>query len=141
VYLLLRFCPILLLLLARRLQQLTEDILDVTKIERNSFQLKKEKFRLTEIIMNIGTDCESLIRKIKDVKVSLRTKGDFFVEADRGRLNQVISDLLDIAIKFTRKGSIVISSERRENNNNVIVSIKDTVIEIDQAIMLDLYGG
>jgi len=91
--------------------------------------------------MNIGGDCESLIRKIKDVKVSLRTKGDFFVEADRGRLNQVISDLLDIAIKFTRKGSIVISSERRDNNNNVIVSIKDTVIEIDQAIMLDLYGG
>src|ERR671924_345352 len=125
---------------AKRLQHLTEDILDVTKIESQSLQLQKEKFNLNEVIMSVLADYENLIGKIKDVKVSLITKGNFFVEADRGRLNQVISNLLDNAIKFTQKGSIVISSERKDNNNNVIVSIKDTGIGIDPEIMPRLFS-
>jgi signal transduction histidine kinase len=128
---------------AKRLQHLTEDILDVTKIESQSLQLQKEKFNLNEVIMSVLADYESLIGKIKDVKVSLITKGNFLVEADKGRLNQVISNLLDNAIKFTQKGTIVISSERKDNNNNdnnVIVSIKDTGIGIDQEIMPRLFS-
>jgi signal transduction histidine kinase len=123
---------------------LTEDILDVTKIESQSLQLQKEKFNLNEVIMSVLADYENLIGKIKDVKVSLISKGDFFVEADRGRLNQVISNLLDNAIKFTQKGSIVILSERKDNNdndnNNVIVSIKDTGLGIDPEIMPRLFS-
>jgi signal transduction histidine kinase len=129
---------------AKRLQHLTEDILDVTKIESQSLQLQKGKFNLNEAIMSVLADYESLIGKIKDVKVSFITKGDFLVEADKGRLNQVISNLLDNAIKFTQKGSIVISSEIKDNNdnndNNVIVSIKDTGIGIDPEIMPRLFS-
>ena len=124
---------------AKRLYRLTEDILDVTKIEIQSLQLQKEKFNLSEVIMNVLADYESLIKKINDVKVSLIRKGDFLVEADKGRLNQVISNLIDNAIKFTQKGSIVISSQRRDNDN-VIVSIKDTGIGIDQEIMPRLFS-
>jgi signal transduction histidine kinase len=127
---------------AKRLQHLTEDILDVTKIESQSLQLQKEKFNLNEVIMSVLADYENLIGKIKDVKVSLISYGDFLVEADRGRLNQVISNLLDNAIKFTQKGSIVISSARKDNNdnNNVIISIKDTGIGIDPEIMPRLFS-
>jgi signal transduction histidine kinase len=91
--------------------------------------------------MNVLADYESLIKKINNVEVSLISKGDFFVEADKGRLNQVISNLLDNAIKFTQKGSIVISSQRKDNdNNNVIVSIKDTGIGIDHELMPRLFS-
>jgi signal transduction histidine kinase len=123
---------------AKRLQHLTEDILDVTRIESQLLQLNKEKFNLNEVIMSVLADYESLIKRIKDVKVSFITKGDFLVEADKGRLNQVISNLLDNAIKFTQKGSIAISSERKDDN--VIVSIKDTGIGIDQEIMPRLFS-
>jgi signal transduction histidine kinase len=127
---------------AKRLQQLTENILDATKIESQSLQLKKEKFNLNEVIMNVVADYDIQIRKIKDVKVSFISKGDFLVEADKGRLNQVISNLLDNAIKFTQKGSVVISTQRKDNNNDnsVIVSIKDTGIGIDQEIMPRLFS-
>lgn len=125
---------------AKRLQRLTEDILDVTKIESQSLQLQKEKFNLNEVIMSVLADYESLIRKIKDVKVSFMRKGDFLVEADKGRLNQVISNLLNNAIKFTQKGSIVISSQIKYNDNNVIVSVKDTGVGIDQEIMSRLFS-
>jgi signal transduction histidine kinase len=123
---------------AKRLQHLTEDILDVTRIESQLLQLNKEKFNLNEVIMSVLADYESLIKRIKDVKVSFISKGDFLVEADKGRLNQVISNLLDNAIKFTQKGSIAISSERKDDN--VIVSIKDTGIGIDHELMPRLFS-
>ena len=125
---------------AKRLHRLTEDILDATKIESQSLQIQKEKFNLNEVIMSVLADYESLIRKIKDVKVSFMRKGDFLVEADKGRLNQVISNLLNNAIKFTQKGSIVISSQIRDSDNNVIVFIKDTGMGIDQEIMSRLFS-
>ena len=125
---------------AKRLHRLTEDILDATKIESRSLQLQKEKFNLNEVIMSVLADYESLIRKIKDVKVSFRRKGNFLIEADKGRLNQVISNLLNNAIKFTQKGSIVISSQIKDNDNKVIVSVKDTGIGIDQEIMSRLFS-
>lgn len=126
---------------AKRLHRLTEDILDVTKIESQSLQLQKEKFNLNEVIMSVLADYEGLIRTIKDVKVSFITNGDFIVEADKGRLNQVISNLLSNAIKFTQKGSIIISSQLKDNNNNnVIVFVKDTGIGIDQEIMSRLFS-
>jgi len=124
---------------AQRLQRLTEDILDVTKIESQSLHLQKEEFNFSEVIMNVVANYESQIRKINDVKVSLISKEDFLVEADKGRLNQVISNLIDNAIKFTQEGSIVISSQRRDNDN-VIVSIKDTGTGIDPEIMPRLFS-
>jgi signal transduction histidine kinase len=124
---------------AKRLHRLTEDILDVTKIESQSLQLKKEIFNLNEVIMNVLADYGSHVRKINGVKVSLINKGDFLIEADKRRLNQVISNLLDNAIKFTQKGSIVISTQRKDNAN-VIVFVKDTGIGIDQEIMSRLFS-
>jgi signal transduction histidine kinase len=125
---------------AKRLHRLTEDILDATKIESQLLQLQKEKFNLNEVIMNVLADNESVISRLKDVKVSFMSKGDFLVEADRGRLNQVVSNLLSNAIKFTQRGSIVISSQIKENNNNAIVFVNDTGIGIDQEIMPRLFS-
>jgi two-component system, OmpR family, sensor histidine kinase VicK len=124
---------------AKRLQRLTEDILDVTKIESQSLHLQKEKFNFSEVIMNVVSNYESQIKRIKDVKVSLISEGDFHVEADKERLNQVVSNLIDNAIKFTQEGSIVISSQRIDDDN-VFVSIKDTGIGIDPEIMPRLFS-
>jgi two-component system, OmpR family, sensor histidine kinase VicK len=124
---------------AKRLHRLTEDILDVTKIESQSLRLQKEKLNLNDIIMSVLADYESETKKIKEVKVSLVNKGDFLVEADKGRLNQVISNLLSNAIKFTHRGSIVISCQIKDNDNNIIVFIRDTGIGIDQEIMSRLF--
>jgi signal transduction histidine kinase len=125
---------------AKRLHRLTEDILDVTKIESQSLQLHKEKFYLNDVITSILADYEGVIRRTKDVKVSVISNGDIPIEADKERLNQVISNLLNNAIKFTEKGSIVISSQIKDNDNNVIVFVKDTGVGIDQGIMSRLFS-
>jgi two-component system sensor histidine kinase VicK len=61
-----------------------------------------------------------------------------FVEADRERLIQVISNLLDNAIKFTNDGTISIITEQRDSQ--VVVSIKDTGTGIDSEILPRLFS-
>jgi two-component system, OmpR family, sensor histidine kinase VicK len=139
---------------AKRLQKLTEDILDDTKIEsQQSLQLRKQRINLNEVILGVIAEYANQIKKINNVNLSFISKDDdIFVEADRLRLSQVFDNILSNAIKFIKEGDITIAIQRNEeysggsggdhnNNNNdqVIVSIKDTGIGIDPEIMPRLF--
>jgi two-component system, OmpR family, sensor histidine kinase VicK len=122
---------------AKRLQRLTEDILDVTKIESHSLHLNKEKFKMHEMILNSIADCKSQLKKGNDIKLELACD-DIFVEADRARLNQVIMNLLSNAMKFNQEhGTITIRTQIVDNQ--IIVRIKDTGIGIDPEIFPRLF--
>ena len=120
---------------AQRLKRLSEDILDVTKIESQSLKLNKELINLNDVILNAIQDSRNQVAKnrgnIKMVyKPDLSGHG-IIVEADRNRLNQVIYNLLSNAIKFTEKegGIVSIRTEKkktRDNDDEVIVSVKDS---------------
>jgi signal transduction histidine kinase len=126
---------------AKRLQRLTDDILDVTKIESQSLKLNKEQFNLNDLISSIIDDYRNRIER-DNVEIKLlyesNNKDNVFVEADRGRLIQVISNLLDNAIKFTKEGTISIITE--EKDTQVIVSVKDTGTGIDPEILPRLFS-
>ncbi|MDP9289869.1 MAG: HAMP domain-containing histidine kinase, partial [Thermoproteota archaeon] len=96
---------------AKRLQRLSEDILDITKIESKSLGLKKELFNLSEALLNAIADSNNqIVKENKDHHLRLQLvapEEDIFMEADKGRINQVISNLLSNAIKFTGEGSII----------------------------------
>jgi two-component system, OmpR family, sensor histidine kinase VicK len=131
---------------AKRLQKLTEDILDVTKIESQLLQLNKEQFNLTEMISNAIADCKNQLQKENNIKIELVSKEkDFFVVADKARLYQVIMNLLSNAIKFTQKeGIIIITVEKEEedcdsNSQILLVSIKDSGTGIDPEIFPRLF--
>jgi signal transduction histidine kinase len=133
---------------SKRLMQLTEDILDVTKIESGSFLLKKVKFDLNEMIIEILNECRQTINDDNE-KVSLYYEGNkddtIIIEGDRNRLCQVVNNLLSNALKFTTKGSIRIIVERHDDDNNnnsknVVVKIKDTGIGIHRDILPKLFA-
>jgi two-component system, OmpR family, sensor histidine kinase VicK len=135
---------------AKRLQRLTEDILDVTKIESQSLNLNKEQFNLNEVISNAIEDImtKKVLSSSSMIKLLNSESQDVYVYADKGRTGQVVSNLLDNAIKFTKaEGNITImikkegEEEEEQNNNNqqVIVSIKDTGTGIDPQIMPRLF--
>jgi signal transduction histidine kinase len=112
---------------AKRLDRLASDILDVTKIESNSLKLEKTYFNLNDILSNSIRDIQNQVSsgdigtknlKIVYVPVNIRISGD------KERINQVISNLLSNALKFTDEGFIKIKVEN--SNDNVIISVEDT---------------
>jgi signal transduction histidine kinase len=131
---------------AKRLQRLTENILDVTRIESQSLQLKKERFSLNEIIRNVINDVNNQggfrnINNNKTVTILFEPKEDVFVEADKVRIYEVISNLLKNAIQFTKEGTITIAGAGAEkiDYKEVIVSVKDTGTGIDPDILPRLF--
>ena len=131
---------------ARRLQKLTNDILDVTRIESQSLNLNKERVNLDDVISSVLVDYRNQIereRNQKDIKLVYENNDDnkprdIFVEADRERLTQVISNLISNAIKFTQEGVIKVSVEVKDNRDAVI-TIKDNGEGIDSEIMPRLF--
>jgi two-component system, OmpR family, sensor histidine kinase VicK len=132
---------------AKRLQRLTDDILDVTKIESQSLKLNKERFNLNDVITNV-IDEMIVNREFKNeksdddgnnIKIEYNPK-DIFVEADRVRVTQVISNLLDNSIKFTKEGKITITIEKKDDGEVVVISIKDTGIGIDSEMFPKLFS-
>jgi signal transduction histidine kinase len=132
---------------AKRSQQLTNDILDVTKIESHSLNLKKEPFNINDIITNVIDDImtnrdplKGSQKKDNDVmKISYQLR-HIFVEADKARITQVISNLLSNAVKFTEEkgGNIHISIENIDSQ--VLISVKDSGNGIDPEILPKLFS-
>jgi signal transduction histidine kinase len=136
---------------AVRLQKLTEDILDVTRIESNTLKLKKEQFDLNEKIRNAINDASHVLddsnNAIKilfdpEPKTYVEGKQCTTIDADKLRIYQVIFNLISNAIKFTNKAAgnfISITAMNDEENNQVIVSVKDTGEGIDPEILQKLF--
>ena len=128
---------------AKRLQRVTENILDVTRIESGSFGLKKELFDLNEVIMAVLAAYGSDIKKADQLKIILTSKESFYVEADKVRVAQVISNLLNNAMKFTQEGTITISCNRMNHGNekhSAMFCMKDTGVGIHPKIYPKLFS-
>ena len=134
---------------ATRLQRLTNDLLDVTRIESQSLRLNLERFNLSDVISDVVEDYRSEIEKSNSGIVLLYNKyfdnqnNTLVIEGDRGRIIQVISNLVNNAIKFTNKGgSILITEEERivDNRDQIVVSIKDSGRGIDPELMPKLFS-
>ena len=137
---------------AKRLRQLTQDILDVTRIDNQSLQLKKELLNVNEVILSVLGDYgiinksnrdKDIIKKMHNenkTTINFSSKDDIFVMADRSRLYQVIANLLDNASKFTKEGFIDIILQKRVKNNEAVVIVRDTGIGIDPEILPRLFS-
>jgi len=140
---------------AKRLQRLVEDVLDVTRIEGHTLDIKKEVFNINDTIASILQEYRSQMERNNKEKYSQfpeisfqPEKAGVYVQADKGRITQVISNLIDNAIKFAPnqngKLDIVVArsdSDNREEepNGNVIVSVKDNGSGIDPEVMPRLF--
>ena len=140
---------------AKKLIQLTNDILDITKIETNNLNLNKELFDLMDLLSDMIEDYKNQLdsknvtllskfifinenkEKIKDGKWDNEKKEyNVSIFADKTRISQVISNLLNNAIKFTNKGIIYIMIEKKYcDNKTIVIKIKDTEIGIDKTII------
>ena len=134
---------------AKRLKQLTDDIFNVTRIESHSLNLKKEQFDLNEQIEAVINDIKNQINiryNNNAIKLLFEAKGKqgngIYIKADKVRIHEVISNLLNNAIKFTNEGTIYITTEKKKTarGGEVIVKIKDTGIGMPSNILPNLFS-
>jgi signal transduction histidine kinase len=135
---------------ARRLEKLTEDILDVSRIEGNNLQLSKSNFDLNRTIQQVIEDYQKEAAN-KNVKIILDFKKNVptTIYADEARLQQVINNLLSNAINFTNKGTVIITAYKAQVDTNVemgqqdeesiVVEIKDTGSGINPEMLPRLF--
>jgi signal transduction histidine kinase len=123
---------------ARRLERLTRDLLDVAKIEGQFLKLSKEKFNFSELISILVQDYRKQFADDHDVVVEYESKESIIVEADKERITQVISNLLDNSLKFTKNGKVVITT-KKESDGKVAVSVQDTGTGMEPEIIPRLF--
>ena len=125
---------------ARRLQKLSEDILDIARIESNSLTIHKSLFNLKDVLTLLVEDCRKQIQMDgREVKVIHKQLDDIEVYADKERIMQVLGNLLSNALKFTKEGTITIRTEQSNDKNQLIVKVTDTGLGIDHALLLRLF--
>ena len=131
---------------AVRLQRLSANILDATRIESQTFRLERERFNICDLIPTIIEDYKE---KIKDntydnveliYDVNLKNNNPIIVEVERERIIQVISNLLSNSMQFTREGYISLNVVVNNNSNEVIVTVKDTGTGINPEILPRLFS-
>jgi two-component system, OmpR family, sensor histidine kinase VicK len=129
---------------AKRLQALTSDILDVTRIESQTLKLENERFYIFDLVSEVVDDHRERIKDSSNKNIELSYDSDedgkrrIFVEADRGRITQVLTNLLNNALKFTDEGQITVSTyqnnDSNDNKDEVTVRVVDTGSGIDNGI-------
>jgi signal transduction histidine kinase len=130
---------------AIRLKNLTNDILDVSRIEAGTLILNKERINLNEKIRNVVKDILNTNAQVSEKGLTIQFLNDnnksidneYHVNADKSRIFQVLSNLINNAIKFTdRNGVISISLDKAkspssdknsslEENEYALIRIKD----------------
>src|SRR5215467_7626071 len=134
---------------AQRLKRLAEDILDVTKIETQSLILNKERLNLNDVVISAIKDVKNQIqdRWVGEAQILYESKRDdsIFIEADRYRVSQLVTNLLSNALKFIKRydGIVIIGIEKKEDvaggQEVALVSIKDNGSGIDPDVFPRLF--
>ena len=130
---------------ARRLKRLTQDILDASKIESGSLTLNIQTIDLDEAISSVIIDYRNNLGhgvgtengEKEKVKIKYEPK-KLMVEADMERIQQVISNLISNALKFTKEGGVVIV-KTEVIDGLARITVKDTGSGIDPEIMPRLF--
>jgi signal transduction histidine kinase len=145
---------------AIRLKNLTNDILDVSRIEAGTLKLNKERINLNEKIRNVVKDILNTNVQVSEKGLTIQFLNDnnksidneYYVNADKSRIFQVLSNLINNAIKFTdRNGVISISLDKAkspssdknsslEENEYALIRIKDNGRGIDQDVQSRLFS-
>jgi signal transduction histidine kinase len=119
----------------RRLQMLIQDILDVAKIDNKNLVLKKSRVNLNDLVRDACSDAGNQAKG--KVDIVFRPAGSIYVEADPARISQVVYNLLDNALKFTKRGKVTVTVKAR--GRNAEVNVEDEGAGIDAKVMPRLF--
>ena len=120
-----------------RLNDIVDDLISVADIARGKFRLNPRKVRIGELVRR-AMDEKQESAKARDVKLELQLECDVSMFADPGKLQRVLLNLIDNAIKFNRPGGrVTVRVECRDRE--VLFSVSDTGIGIPKERLKDIF--
>jgi signal transduction histidine kinase len=122
---------------AKRLKKLTDDILDASRIESNTFKLNKSETSLVSLARNIASDAKSRVHAGQKVDITFQSElpENYAILLDQEKIRQVITNLLNNAIDFTDSGTIALGlQETGSSEKSVEVKVVDTGKGIDESV-------
>jgi signal transduction histidine kinase len=140
------------LLEAYRLQQLINDLLDVSRIKSgSSLTFAMEKVRINEIILDVVKGVKVSLKEGVSIQTKIGGNGDggggiddndyndMEIYADKGRITQAISNIVGNAVKFTASGTIIVESNVSSDKKRVEVKVTDSGSGIAEDILPNLF--
>ena len=121
---------------ASRLKRLSDDILDVARIENSGIRLERSTFDLSDLLQDAVDDSRPLARS--GVEISY-TGVAVVIDADRDKVQQVILNVLHNALKFTNDGFIEVALTSN-SNSEAVVTVRDNGSGIDPKILPRLFS-
>lgn len=115
---------------ANHLSQLVDDLLNVARIEAGKFTFSPEVFSICELTKRV-TDGLSAKAKEKKIALSFEQSADLKIKADSGKVEEIVANLVDNAIKYTPEfGKVAVSVVK--DGKRVVVAIKDNGLGIPE---------
>ncbi len=125
----------------RRLQRLTNDILDVSRIEGGRMSYMMEEIKLNDLVMNVVNLARVNVGDKVSLKIALNTEKDMVIRGDKERLTQVLTNILGNAAKFTKEGAITVETSYSDHGkDDVVIKVSDTGGGIPEEVLPNLFG-
>jgi signal transduction histidine kinase len=113
------------------LLRIVDDVLDLSKMEAGTLSLTVENLEIAPLLQRVWANSAALLAD-KEVEMLLQVEDDLSqVEADPARVEQIVNNLVNNAIKFTEQGSIVLRTFR--DGDWLCLEVQDTGLGIDEA--------
>ena len=126
---------------AERLHVLVTDILDVARIESRSLKLHKTHFDLNQKIKEVIKDLSyQKILPSKKVNIYFNPTGNNMVYADEKRISQLMINIINNSLNFTKEGSIIVESTTNPKKDELVVSVTDSGTGIDTSIISRIFS-
>lgn len=124
----------------KQMSGLVDDLLDITRIEQGKIELHKKVLELNAVIRQIVEDCRGLCQNNGIHLVAEIPARAIYVNADRTRLTQIVTNLIQNAVKFTRAGgSVRVVVEEDVPQSRAIVRVIDDGIGISPDVLPHLF--
>ncbi len=122
------------------LTMIVEDYLNISRIEQGKMQYNFVSIDVAEIVQDVVKEVTPTVAHA-GLKLNLEydQKQKYIVTVDKGKIKQVIFNIIDNSIKYTPKGSVDISIKKTDSDKKVVISIKDTGVGIKPTVLPQLF--
>lgn len=124
---------------ARQLSRLVDDLLDISRVAEGKLEIKIEHVNLTRILRQASDVSRSVLQTAGHRLIVNLPDQTLFVEADAGRLIQIVENLLTNAAKYTPSGGTV-SLSLRHDELSATIAVRDSGIGIAEADLSSIFG-